>query len=426
MIRYVFLFAFAFVSCFQVSFSQTTKRALFLGNSYTFFNSLPVLVSNLATAGGDTLVYDSNTPGGYTMEAHSTNSTTLSKIAQGNWDYVTIQGQSQRPSFSPAQVAQEVYPYAQIICDSIRAANACTEPVFFMTWGRKNGDQSNCANYPPICTYEGMQTRLRTSYVQMANDNNCTVAPCGIGFWQSRLQDPNLELYNPDQSHPAYAGSYLSACVFYATFFRKSPVGLNFYGSLDSTTATFLQNIAEMVVLDSVTTWRIGANDVVAGFSSSISNDEVTFSDQSVNATSWAWDFGDGSLDSIANPVHTYTASGNYTVTLIVTDGCTSDTLTETVNVTIVGAEGPQGGLFRTAPNPSSGEFALEAEFGVAQTAEIEVWDLNGRLIYRNNWEVNSGLNRLQVDLGAIPSGAYMVKMVAQDRVESQRILVSK
>ena len=38
--------------------------------------------------------------------------------------------------------------------------------------------------------------------------------------------DPNLVLYQPDKSHPAPGGSYLAACVFYATITGKSPVGL--------------------------------------------------------------------------------------------------------------------------------------------------------------------------------------------------------
>jgi PKD repeat protein len=54
----------------------------------------------------------------------------------------------------------------------------------------------------------------------------------------------------------------------------------------------------------------------------------VNFTDQSIpgNGTivSWQWDFGDGASSSIQNPSHTYTASGNYNVTLRLTNsfGC--------------------------------------------------------------------------------------------------------
>ena len=53
----------------------------------------------------------------------------------------------------------------------------------------------------------------------------------------------------------------------------------------------------------------------------------VNFTDQTPNATGWQWDFGDGSpTASIQNPSHTYTAVGNFTVTLTATTGtgCTA------------------------------------------------------------------------------------------------------
>ncbi len=54
----------------------------------------------------------------------------------------------------------------------------------------------------------------------------------------------------------------------------------------------------------------------------------VNFTDISTNAINYNWDFGDGNTSTQQNPTHTYTTTGNYDVTLIVTnrDGCT-DTL---------------------------------------------------------------------------------------------------
>ena len=155
------------------------KHALFLGNSYTGVNNLPLLIKSVAISFGDTLVTDQNIPGGHQLIQHSTNTTSLAKINSRNWDFVILQEQSQKPSFSPAQVATDVYPYAYQLNNTIKSNNSCTETVFYMTWGRKNGDASNCASYPPICTYPGMQQRLRESYMEMANNNNATVSPVG-------------------------------------------------------------------------------------------------------------------------------------------------------------------------------------------------------------------------------------------------------
>jgi gliding motility-associated-like protein len=63
----------------------------------------------------------------------------------------------------------------------------------------------------------------------------------------------------------------------------------------------------------------------------------VDFQDQSTNAVSWFWDFGDSTTSNQENPTHTYTTYGNFTVKLIVTNasGCT-DTLTRPSYIRIV------------------------------------------------------------------------------------------
>ena len=112
-IFFVVVFAPIFV------FSQQTKEVLFIGNSYTYQNNMPQLVSNIATSFGDTLNYDSSLLGGATFNIHSTNSATLSKISQEPWDYVVLQGQSQEPSLSPGYVNTNVYPAVQTLINII-------------------------------------------------------------------------------------------------------------------------------------------------------------------------------------------------------------------------------------------------------------------------------------------------------------------
>ena len=71
-----------------------------------------------------------------------------------------------------------------------------------------------------------------------------------------------------------------------------------------------------------------------AQFSSSATNATVSFTNSSTNATSYSWNFGDGSpANTSANPSHTYTADGTYTVTLIATNACGFNTTTQTVTI---------------------------------------------------------------------------------------------
>ena len=159
------------VICNGILSGQTTT-VLWLGNSYTASNNLPDLLYQLALSGGDTIQFDSNTPGGYRLEDHWNSLTSQSKITQQPWDYVILQAQSQEPSLDSTFVANWVLPYADALDSVIHLNDSCTQTVFYMTWGRKNGDASNCVAYPPVCTYQGMQDQLRNRYLQMGYYNN--------------------------------------------------------------------------------------------------------------------------------------------------------------------------------------------------------------------------------------------------------------
>ncbi|MFN5793339.1 MAG: hypothetical protein ACK455_00960, partial [Bacteroidota bacterium] len=135
----------AVLSLLIVAYSNAeTKRVLFIGNSYIYTNNLPQVLKDVALSNGDDVIFDSSAPGGHTFQQHSTNATTLSKIAQGNWDYIILQEQSQRPAFPISQVQTEVFPYAAYLDSLAKAQNPCATVMYYMTWGRKNGDASNC------------------------------------------------------------------------------------------------------------------------------------------------------------------------------------------------------------------------------------------------------------------------------------------
>lgn len=305
-----------------------------MGNSYTYGNNLPELIKQIALSFGDTLVHDSSTPGGATFNAHSTSAQTIAKINQQQWDYVVLQAQSQEPSFSPGQVASQTYSYAETLVDLIETNFSCTEPLFFMTWGRKYGDQQNCQFYPPICTYQGMQQRLRESYLEMAFNDSASCAPVGVAWKKSIELDSTLNLYTADNSHPNIYGSYLAACTFYSSIFKKSAVGSSYWPTaIDSITALSLQTIASNTVLDSLATWNIFNAD----FSIAQNNDSITCTNLSSNYESVIWNFGDGTTSFAENPTHTYTSGGSYIITLsaITNGGCLLDTFSVSINVNL-------------------------------------------------------------------------------------------
>lgn len=235
--------------------AQTTQKVLFIGNSYVYTNDLPNAIKTIALGCGDTLEYSQSTPGGCTFHQHLSNTTTMNYVNAGGWDKVILQEQSQLPSFPIGQVQNECFPYAQQLCQQIRHVTPSTGIVFFMTWGRKNGDASNCANYPPLCTYEGMDSLLYWRYMQMAEDNSAIVSPVGRVWHVIRDNHPEIELYSSDESHPSVAGTYAAAVTFYTILFRKSPSCITNNLTVDAATAQIIRETVQTVVFDSLDFW---------------------------------------------------------------------------------------------------------------------------------------------------------------------------
>lgn len=361
----------------------------------------------MALAGGDTIYHESNTPGGYTFQGHSTNATSLAKIASRDWDFVVLQEQSQIPSFPPSQVASDCYPYAAILVDSIRSNDACTEPVFFMTWGRKDGDQSNCQFYPPLCTFEGMNFRLRQSYLEMGANNGGTVAPCGAAWHAMSVADNFFwnGLYSGDGSHPSAWGTYLNACVFYATIFRQSPVGITYYSSIGQADAETLQQLAADIVLDSLSNWSIGHQDVVSNadfaFNSGL---EVQFVANSENATDHFWTFGDGETSTDENPIHAYQTTETFTVTHIAFSNCDADTTMLQLTTNALGIDN-QAALNEVVVAQNGDIFTVRNPLN--RTLSVSILDISGRRIFTESIQSNSTKT---FDLNA-SNGIYLLQL---------------
>jgi PKD repeat protein len=98
---------------------------------------------------------------------------------------------------------------------------------------------------------------------------------------------------------------------------------------------------------------------------------DVTFSDLSTGSVlSWAWDFGDGGTSNQQNPVHTFSTSGVYTVSLSITDASSSDTETKTDYITVTGS----GPLANFSATPTSGNPPLNVTFTDLSVNTIDAW----------------------------------------------------
>lgn len=131
----------------------------------------------------------------------------------------------------------------------------------------------------------------------------------------------------------------------------------------------------------------------------------------SQNATSCLWDFGDNTVSTETNPIHTYQTSGAYLVSLTVSNsGCSDSATSRIVHVFSTKAGGnPLGNVLKLFPNPSTGFVTVEIDNPGKLVLGIEINDMAGRHIYSR--AVNNMRFTEKVDLGYFPAGFYLVKL---------------
>jgi hypothetical protein len=241
-------FAYLLILAVSAKAQNDTLRVLFIGNSHTYYNNLPGMFTLLARSGGWPVVADSNTPSGYALEGHMSNPVTLAKINQGGWDYVILQEQSLYPVIDFYRYGS-MYPSATYLDSLIRAHGGRT--ALFMTWGWRGGGQHDQGGHYsiPFVDYFQMQDTMTAAYVMLNNMLSSTLVPAGCAWSRAMRTDTTLDLWQPlDDYHPNLMGSYLAACVFYATFFHQSPIGLTYTAGLTPEQAAFFQSIADQTV----------------------------------------------------------------------------------------------------------------------------------------------------------------------------------
>ena len=124
---------------------------------------------------------------------------------------------------------------------------------------------------------------------------------------------------------------------------------------------------------EKTTTYTAQNNTIAAAFSASATSScaaplTVTFTNQSQNASTYMWDFGDGATATDIAPSHTYTSPGTYTVVLTADGGaCGSDVETKTGYIT-VGADAPVASDIHTCPGN-------DAVFSATASGQISWYD---------------------------------------------------
>ena len=137
----------------------------------------------------------------------------------------------------------------------------------------------------------------------------------------------------------------------------------------------------------------------------SLPNAIILFTNNSQNADTYFWDFGDGESTVDSDPWHQYSSAGAYSVMLIAQrDGCLSDTAYFMIEVGQAAIEDQTIELLRIYPNPTKGSIAIKGE----GLTEIQLFEINGKEVLSSQFNDES---LIELDLSALAKGTYLLKV---------------
>lgn len=218
------------------------KRVLFIGNSFTYFNDMPLFFEQLANDAGFDVHAVSVTKGGWYLHQFADPENDMGKELRSvyprhQWDYIVLQDQSFNPAGDPEDFLASVR--------SLRALMPQGRFVFYQTWPY----EPNTAKLASVKTsYDDMYAGLRDAYTQAAREHDGLLVPVGDGFHLVWQRKPELSLYMPDAFHPNLAGSYLAACLFFGCLSGISPLTLSTPKKLDESKAKYLRELAQELI----------------------------------------------------------------------------------------------------------------------------------------------------------------------------------
>lgn len=223
-----------------IYYREIQMNILFIGNSFTYFNSMPSMLSKMARENGIENHIEQITCGGYFLHDYIPGATrgkgsdVTYKLEEAHWDYVILQDQSSNPAVHPDEFLQ----VSKQLCDQINATGS--KVVFYQTWAYRDGSEKLKKTE---LSYEQLYQGLKDAYEKAASDNGAMIVPVGTAF--KSVKD-SVDLYREDDFHPNLKGSYLIACMFYRALFKTDKKPGFVPEGLDKDTADSLWNVAQI------------------------------------------------------------------------------------------------------------------------------------------------------------------------------------
>ncbi len=242
-----------------------------------------------------------------------------------------------------------------------------------------------------------------------AGGNSVLSTPQGLqAIAPTNYTNPNFLL---SAGSPALTGASFSAPNLNNSFFETTTYRGAFDGTNDWTACW--SNFDPQNENYDVANYGLAASATVSSVDT-----VATFTNTSVGATTYAWDFGDGNTSTSTSPVHEYSAAGTYTVTLTATNGACESVDSFEVVITVVGLEEITSiSSVKLFPNPASDNVNVELNLKENANITLSIVDNSGKIVYTENASLLEGKSIQSLNTSSLKAGYYNVVISTENSV---------
>ncbi|MEM7367367.1 MAG: choice-of-anchor J domain-containing protein [Bacteroidota bacterium] len=169
---------------------------------------------------------------------------------------------------------------------------------------------------------------------------------------------------------------------------------------------------------------RVDCDFVTADFDFTLlGGTEVSFTSTATNADSVVFDFGNGSSSSDPNPTFDFGTAGDYTVSMVAYNSCSTDTIV--VNLKAVGLEQLLDlNSVRLYPNPGKNHVIIEMNILQGGDMHIEIVGVNGQNLIQEQVRAVAGRFQHRIELKEFATGMYLVKLQLEGQLMTRKLQI--
>jgi hypothetical protein len=82
--------------------------------------------------------------------------------------------------------------------------------------------------------------------------------------------------------------------------------------------------------------------------------------------------------------------------------------------------------LFQNTPNPANNSTLIRFELPSAGNVSLDLRDLLGHVVFRNEKDCNAGTDQFEIDVNSIPSGFYLYSVNYHDMIRTRPMIIVK